>query len=65
MKIIPKNELIIMLQEGLQDIKLISQTMMENIFERYGDDYFKPDMNWYADWELSNENEERKRLMRS
>lgn len=64
MKMIPKNELIIMLQKkGLEDIELISKDMMENIFERYGDDYFKPDMNFFADWELCTKNEKRERLM--
>lgn len=63
MKMIPKNELIIMLQQGLEDVQLISKDMINNIFDNYGDDYFKPDMNWFADWELTTENESRKNFL--
>lgn len=64
MKFIPKNDLILMLQKGLDDTELINKDLMEKIFEVYGDDYFKPDMNWFADWELCTENEKRKQFMR-
>lgn len=63
MKMIPKNELIIMLQQGLNDTEIISNDMINNIFKIYGDDYFKSDMGRFAKWELTTENENRKNFL--
>ncbi len=62
MKVIPKNELIILLQKGLSGKEDISKEFMDDIFETYGDDYYK-DGSWSA-YELSNTNTKRKDLMR-
>ena len=39
MKVIPKNELILMLQNENKEV--VSLDSIEGIFEKYGDDYFK------------------------
>jgi len=62
MKVIPKNELITIISHT--DCELLGVDTIKNLFEYYGDDYYKRD-NFYSDWELVNENVERKRFLSS
>lgn len=62
MKVIPKNELIILLQKGLSGKEDISKEFMDDIFETYGDDYYK-DSSW-SPYELVNANIKRKEFLR-
>ena len=63
MKMMPRKDLILMLQEGM-DCEILSEDIVEIIFKNYGDDYFKADMNFYSDWELCNKNEKRKQFLK-
>ena len=63
MKMMPRKDLILMLQEGL-DCEILSADTVERIFKNYGDDYFKANMSFYSDWELCNENEKRKQFLK-
>ena len=58
MKVIPLKELIAML-ESIPP-RNITKTEICNLFDRYGDDYYK-ESSW-ADYELSSENELRKKF---
>ena len=62
MKVIPKNELIILLQKGFPDKENISKDFIETVFDLYGDDYYK-DGSW-SQYELSNSNIKRKEFLR-
>lgn len=56
MKMMPTHELIEILSR--MSSKLISKDTIENLFEVYGDDYFKD--YGASPWELTNKNEERR-----
>lgn len=63
MKAIPIKELIPML-ESLQDVqKIIYKDEIQNLFERYGDDYFREFSSWKG-YELCRENELRKEWLK-
>ena len=62
MKMIPRKDLIAMLDKGM-DCELLSEDQVKGLFTKYGDAYFKTNMSWGADWELTTVNEERKKLM--
>jgi hypothetical protein len=62
MKAIPTKELIQMLELILDEHEIMYEYEMKNLFERYGDDYFK-DSSW-KEYELCNENELRKKLLK-
>ncbi len=62
MKAIPTKELIQMLELILDEHEIVYEYEMKNLFERYGDDYFK-DSSW-KEYELCNENELRKELLK-
>jgi len=62
MKAIPTKELIQMLELVQDEHEIIYEYEMKNLFERYGDDYFK-DSSW-KEYELCNENELRKELFK-
>lgn len=58
MKVIPKDDLITMLNS--MDGPFYRDTI-ERIFDKYGDDYYKDP--GYSPYELCNENQERKALL--
>ena len=62
MKAIPTKELIQMLELILDEHEIVYEYEMKNLFERYGDDYFK-DSSW-KEYELCNENELREELLK-
>ena len=62
MKMMPRKDLILMLQEGL-DCEILSEDTVEKIFKNYADDYFK-EGGFYSDWTLTNENEKRKQFLK-
>lgn len=59
MKVIPKNELILMLQNENKEV--VSLDSIEGIFEKYGDDYFKD--YGCSPYELCNKNSLRQKLL--
>ena len=62
MKAIPIKELITMLESLLDEHEIIREDEIRNLFERYGDDYFK-DSSW-KEYELCKENELRKEWLK-
>ena len=62
MKAIPIKELIPMLESLLDEHEIIREDEIQNLFKRYGDDYFK-DSSW-KEYELCKENELRKELFK-
>ena len=62
MKAIPTKELIQMLELILDEHEIVYEYEMKNLFERYGDDYFK-DSSW-KEYELCEENELREKLLK-
>lgn len=64
MKAIPTKELIQMLELVLDEHDIIYEYEIKNLFERYGDDYFRDVSSWNG-YELCEENELRKEWLKS
>lgn len=60
MKVIPTKELIVLLEHC--DRETLNSRQMENIYKRYGDDYYIDEVS--REYELCKENPERKEFLR-
>lgn len=60
MKMMPKKDLITLITH--YDGEYFSKDMAINLFENYGDDYFK-EGGFYSDWTLTNKNEKREQFL--
>ena len=63
MKAMPIKELIPMLETLLDGREIIREDEMQNLFKRYGDDYFREVSSWKG-YELCKENELRKEWLK-
>ena len=61
MKIIPKEDIITIVETIFPEGRLISQYDFEQIYEIYGDDYFISDID-HTRYSLCKKNEERKKI---
>ena len=61
MKVMRISELIIMLEAKDKNM-LITKEYIEDLFETYGDDYYRS-RDWGSEWKLTSENENKKVLI--
>ena len=61
MKVIPKSDLITIIE--MQDCKLIYESEIEDLFYKFGDDYYK-DPGFYSSFKLCKSNADRKALLK-
>lgn len=66
MKVIPKKDLIILIEEILESEELLTKDELNYLFETYGDDWFVSDTEtYYAQFSLCNKNKEREKIVGS
>lgn len=63
MKVIPKKDLIILLEKEVEQ-ELLTRYVFDSLFEDYGDDWFISDVD-RTKYKLYNVNEERKKIIDS
>ena len=63
MKVIPKKDLIILLEKEVEQ-ELLTRYIFDDLFEDYGDDWFISDVD-RTKYKLYNVNEERKKIIDS
>lgn len=63
MKVIPKKDLIILLEKEVEQ-ELLTRYIFDGLFEDYGDDWFISDVD-RTKYKLYNVNEERKKIIDS
>lgn len=61
MKVIPKKDLIILLEKEVEQ-ELLTRYLFDDLFEDYGDDWFISDID-RTKYKLYNVNEERKKII--
>lgn len=63
MKVIPKKDLIVLLEKEVEQ-ELLTRYIFDDLFEDYGDDWFISDVD-RTKYKLYNVNEERKKIIDS